>query len=59
MEKNDSAVREALIQQNVGAKIRALRKAEKMSAVDLASKVGISQGQLSKIENGKELQYKI
>ena len=47
------AIREALIQKNVGVWIRALRKTEKMSAVDLASKAGISQGQLSKIENGK------
>ena len=53
MRKIDKAIRETLIQKDVGVKIRALRKAEKMSAVDLASKAGISQGQLSKIENGK------
>ena len=53
MGKNDKAIREDLIQKNVGVWIRALRKAEKMSAVELASKAGISQGQLSKIENGK------
>ena len=33
----------------MGIKIRELRKAEKMNAIDLASKAGISQGQLSKI----------
>ena len=53
MEKIDKALREDLIQKNVGIKIRELRKAGKMNAIDLASKAGISQGQLSKIENGK------
>ena len=53
MEKIDKAVQESLIQKNVGIKIRELRKAGKMNAIDLASKAGISQGQLSKIENGK------
>ncbi len=53
MEKTDKSVRESLIQKNVGIKIRELRKAGKMKAIDLASKAGISQGQLSKIENGK------
>ena len=53
MEKIDKAVQESLIQKNVGVKIRELRKAGKMKAIDLASKAGISQGQLSKIETGK------
>ncbi len=53
MEKIDKAVQEDLIQKNVGIKIRELRKAGKMNAIDLASKAGISQGQLSKIETGK------
>jgi transcriptional regulator with XRE-family HTH domain len=49
MAKIDNAVQEDLIQKTVGIKIRELRKAEKMNAIDLASKAGISQGQLSKI----------
>jgi len=53
MEKIDKALQEDLIQKNVGIKIRELRKAGKMNAIDLASKAGISQGQLSKIETGK------
>jgi TRAP-type C4-dicarboxylate transport system substrate-binding protein len=53
MEKIDKAVQESLIQKNVGIKIRELRKAGKMNAIDLASKAGISQGQLFKIETGK------
>ncbi len=53
MEKIDKVIQEDLIQKNVGIKIRELRKAEKMNAIDLASKAGISQGQLSKIETGK------
>lgn len=53
MEKIDKAVQEDLIQKNVGIKIRELRKAGKMNAIDLALKAGISQGQLSKIETGK------
>jgi len=50
---NDKAVQETLIQENVGIKIRRLRRGKKLNAVTLASKAGISQGQLSKIENGK------
>jgi len=53
VEKIDKTYREDLIQKNVGIKIRELRKAEKMNAIDLASKADISQGQLSKIETGK------
>jgi len=53
MEGVDKVALEALIQKNVGAKIRRLRKAKKLNTVALASKAGISQGQLSKIENGK------
>lgn len=53
MEGVDKSALEALIQKNVGARIRKLRKAQNLNAVALASKAGISQGQLSKIENGK------
>ncbi|MBU0462422.1 MAG: TRAP transporter substrate-binding protein DctP [Proteobacteria bacterium] len=49
----DKVVKEALIQENVGKKIRELRSNKKFNTVTLASKAGISQGQLSKIENGK------
>lgn len=44
---------ETLIQQNVGTRIRELRKFKRMTAVELASLAGISQSQLSKIETGK------
>jgi len=44
---------ETLIQQNVGARIRQLRRAMSMTAVQLATSAGISQSQLSKIETGK------
>lgn len=44
---------ESRIQKNVGIKIRELREAANLSAVLLSGKTGISQGQLSKIENGK------
>jgi len=44
---------EALIQRNVGARIRELRKARGLSGYALARAVGISQSQLSKIETGK------
>ncbi len=44
---------EKRIQLRVGARIRELRQAAGMTAVDLASQAGLSQGQLSKIENGK------
>jgi TRAP-type C4-dicarboxylate transport system substrate-binding protein len=51
--KSDKAVQETLIQENIGIKIRQLRKVKQLNTVTLASKAGISQGQLSKIENGK------
>jgi len=41
------------IQQRVGARIRELRLAAGITAVNLAAQAGLSQGQLSKIENGK------
>ena len=44
---------ETLIQQNVGTRIRELRRFRGMTAVELASLAGISQSQLSKIETGK------
>lgn len=44
---------EAPIRSSVGAKIRELRKARRMTSLDLASQAGISQSQLSKIETGK------
>ena len=46
-------MQEVLIQRNVGKRIHKLRKDKKLNAVALAEKSGISQGQLSKIENGK------
>ena len=50
---SDKEVQETLIQKNVGIKIRKLRRIKKLNTVTLASKAGISQGQLSKIENAK------
>jgi TRAP-type C4-dicarboxylate transport system substrate-binding protein len=44
---------EERIQQRVGARVRELRLAAGITAVVLAERTGISQGQLSKIENGK------
>ena len=41
------------IQQRVGRRVRELRQASAMTAVALANATGISQGQLSKIENGR------
>lgn len=53
MKKGDKAIQEDLIKRSIGIKIRELRKAQNMNAIDLATKADISQGQLSKIENGK------
>jgi len=44
---------EERIQQRVGARVRELRQAAGITTVVLAEQTGISQGQLSKIENGK------
>jgi TRAP-type C4-dicarboxylate transport system substrate-binding protein len=44
---------EGRIQQRVGARVRELRQAAGITAVVLAERAGISQGQVSKIENGK------
>jgi TRAP-type C4-dicarboxylate transport system substrate-binding protein len=44
---------EERIQLRVGARVRELRQAAGITAVVLAERTGISQGQLSKIENGK------
>ena len=44
---------EEQIKQRVGARVRELRQAAGITAVTLAGQTGISQGQLSKIENGK------
>lgn len=44
---------EKRIQQRVGARVHELRRAAGITAVVLAERTGISQGQLSKIENGK------
>ena len=49
----DKVVQETFIQENVGLKIKTLRGVKDLKTVTLASKAGISQGQLSKIENGK------
>ena len=53
MDSVDNMAQETLIQRNVGKRIHQLRKGQKLNAVELAKKSGISQGQLSKIENGK------
>ncbi|MDZ7759573.1 MAG: TRAP transporter substrate-binding protein DctP [Desulfovermiculus sp.] len=44
---------EALIQKNAGNRIRQVRRAKKISSTKLAFLAGISQGYISKIENGK------
>ncbi len=44
---------EERIQQRVGVRVRELRQSAGITAVVLAERTGISQGQLSKIENGK------
>lgn len=44
---------EKRIQRRVGARVRELRQAAGITAVVLAGRAGLSQGQLSKIENGK------
>jgi transcriptional regulator with XRE-family HTH domain len=41
------------VQQRVGAHVRELRQAAGITAVVLAGRAGLSQGQLSKIENNK------
>src|SRR4030042_3236197 len=41
------------VQERIGAKIRELRTAAGMTAVELAQKAGLSQSQMSKIETGK------
>ncbi|MCD6187464.1 MAG: TRAP transporter substrate-binding protein DctP [Desulfuromusa sp.] len=53
MDGIDKMAQETLIQKSVGKRIHQLRKEQKLNAVELAEKAGISQGQLSKIENGK------
>ena len=44
---------EERIRKRVGARLRELRKASGVTTVNLAMQTGVSQGQLSKIENGK------
>ena len=53
MNLNDKAAQGILIQKSIGIKIKKLRVAKELNTVILASMAGISQGQLSKIENGK------
>lgn len=53
MNRSASATQELAIQRQVGARIRELRIAGGVTTQELASQAGISQGQLSKIENGK------
>lgn len=53
MESENADDLEKHIQLRVGARIRELRQAAGMTAVVLARQTGLSQGQLSKIENGK------
>lgn len=48
-----STFSEAQIQERVGARIRELRTAQRLTMAELAARSGISQGQLSKIETGK------
>lgn len=50
---SDNGDLEERIQQRVGSRVRELRLAAGITAVVLAERTGISQGQLSKIENGK------
>lgn len=44
---------EQVIQKRIGAKIRELRTAASLTAVELAQQTGLSQSQISKIETGK------
>lgn len=53
MESQQTDELEKRIQQRVGERVRELRQAAGITAVVLASQAGLSQGQLSKIENGK------
>ncbi|MFZ0726756.1 MAG: TRAP transporter substrate-binding protein DctP [Desulfobacterales bacterium] len=53
VEKTQTDSLEERIQQRVGARVRELRRTAGITAVVLAERTGISQGQLSKIENGK------
>ena len=53
MNSVDKIALETLIQKNVGERIHKLRKEQKLNTVALAEEAGVSQGQLSKIENGK------
>ena len=53
MALTEKALLEAVTQKNIGMKIKKLRVLKKLNTVTLASMAGISQGQLSKIENGK------
>lgn len=53
MNKFPQSKQEAIIQERVGDKIRELRIVKKMTLKSLSSQVGISPGQLSKIETGK------
>ena len=48
-----SSTDEIAVRRQVGAKIRELRQAAAMTAIELARTAGLSQGQLSKIETGK------
>jgi len=53
LEDSDTDGLERKIQQRVGTRLRELRQAAGITTVVLARQAGISQGQLSKIENGK------
>jgi len=52
-DRNTLPGEEAQIQSLVGARIKELRQAKGLRAVDLAARAGVSQGQISKIETGK------
>lgn len=53
MDNDETVDQELVVQRLIGAKIRELRLARQMRAVDLAGQAGLSQSQLSKIETGK------
>jgi transcriptional regulator with XRE-family HTH domain len=43
-----------MIERNIGQRVNRLRKSQGLTTVDLAQKIGISQAQISRLENGKQ-----
>ena len=41
-----------MINRNIGTRVKAVRQDRKMTTTDLARRVGISQAQISRLENG-------